>query len=149
MSEEQDGFMLNAFGVDLGQLAQNTVEEGSAMLGQAANTVSQVVHGVQGAVEGAIGEVTGAVSGAVKKVAGAVSGSPGGQASGGGTGSFPLGGSVGRGGRNATNDVRAHCGSNIDKPDILQTMFGSRASCARPVRHATSPARVWSQGEPQ
>ncbi len=107
MSDEQDGFMSNAFGLDLGQLAQNAKEEISAGLGQAANTVSQAVQGVQGALEGAIGEVTGVVSGAVKKVAGAVSGSPSGGASGGGTGSFPLGGSVGRGGRNAPNDVRA------------------------------------------
>lgn len=107
MSEEQDGFMLNAFGVDLGQLAQNIKEEGSAVLGQVASTVSQVVQGVQGAVEGAIDGVTGAVTGAVKTVAGAVSGSPSAGASGGGTGSFPLGGSVGRGGKNAPNDVRA------------------------------------------
>jgi hypothetical protein len=35
MSEEQDGFMLNAFGVDLGQLAQNVKEEGAALLSQA------------------------------------------------------------------------------------------------------------------
>jgi len=34
MSEEQDGFMLNAFGVDLGQLAQSFKEEGGALLGQ-------------------------------------------------------------------------------------------------------------------
>jgi len=34
MSEEQDGFMLNAFGVDLGQLAQNVKEEGAALLSQ-------------------------------------------------------------------------------------------------------------------
>ena len=35
MSEEQDGFMLNAFGVDLGQLAQNVKDEGAALLSQA------------------------------------------------------------------------------------------------------------------
>ena len=107
MSEEQDGFMLSAFGVDLGQLAQNIKEEGSAALGQVASTVTQAVQGVQGAVEGAIDGVTGAVTGVVKAVAGAVSGSPSAGASGGGTGSFPLGGSVGRGGKNAPNDVRA------------------------------------------
>jgi len=107
MSEEQDGFMLNAFGVDLGQLAQNIKEEGSAVLGQVTSTVSQAVQGVEGTVEGAIDGVTGAVTGVVKSVAGAVSGSPSAGASGGGAGSFPLSGSVGRGGKNAPNDVRA------------------------------------------
>ena len=107
MSDEQDSFMMNAFGVDLGQSLQKIKDDASAAIGQAASTVTQVVQGAQGVVEGAIGAVTGAVSGAAKKVAGVVSGSPGAGASGGGTGSFPLGGSVGRGGKNAPNDVRA------------------------------------------
>jgi hypothetical protein len=134
MSEEQDGFMLNAFGVDLGQLAQNIKQEGSAVLGQVASTVSQAVQGVQGAVEGAIDGVTGAVVGAVKKVAGAVapSGSPsaGQGASGGGSGTFPLGGSVGRGGKNAPNDVsavQAALGISADGQSGAQTIAAIEA----------------------
>lgn len=107
MSDEQDGFMLNAFGVDLGQLAQNVKDEGAAVLGQVASTVSQVVQGVQGAVEGAIDGAIGATVGAVKAVGEKVSSLSSGPGSGAGAGSFPLGGSVGRGGKNAPNDVRA------------------------------------------
>ena len=110
MSDEHDSWFKDAFGVDLGQSVQNLKDEASAAVGQAASTVTQVVKGVQGAVEGALDEVTGAVTGVVKKVAGAVSPSDAGGAGGGsagGTGSFPLGGSVGRGGKNAANDVRA------------------------------------------
>ena len=110
MSDEHDSWFKDAFGVDLGQSVQNLKDEASAAVGQAASTVTQVVKGVQGAVEGALDEVTGAVTGVVKKVAGAVLPSDAGGAGGesaGGTGSFPLGGSVGRGGKNAANDVRA------------------------------------------
>ena len=150
MSEEQDGFMLNAFGVDLGQLAQNAKEE----LGQVASTVSQVVQGVQGAVEGAIDGVTGAVVGVVKKVAGAASGSPSGGASGGGTGSFPLGGSVGRGGKNAPSDVRAvqtalgiaadgQCGGQtIAAIETFQRNMG-QANCHGPGRCTLEDGRHW------
>ena len=110
MSEEHDSWFKEAFGVDLGQVAQGIKDEGSAVVGQVVSTVTQVVQGVQGAVEGAIDDVTGAATGIVKKVASAVSPSGdggGGSGAGGGTGSFPLGGSVGRGGKNAPNDVRA------------------------------------------
>jgi len=113
MSDEHDSWFKDAFGVDLGQSVQNLKDEASAAVGQVASTVTQVVKGVQGAVEGTLDEVTGAVAGVVKKVAGAVSPSGAGGAGGagggaaGGTGSFPLGGSVGRGGKNAANDVRA------------------------------------------
>ena len=103
MSDEQDSWFKSAFGVDLGQMAQDAKEG----IGQVANTASQALQSVQGALEGAAENFTGTVTGAVKKVAGAVTGSPSGPASGGGTGSFPLGGSVGRGGKNAPNDVRA------------------------------------------
>ena len=110
MSDEHDSWFKAAFGVDLGQVVQRIGDEGSAVAGQVASTVTQVVQGVQGAVEGAIDDVTGAATGIVKKVAGAVSpsgGGGGGSSGGGGRGSFPLGGSVGRGGKNASNDVRA------------------------------------------
>jgi hypothetical protein len=109
MSDEHDSWFKSAFGVDLGQAVQGIEDAGSAVAGQVASTVTQVVQGVQGAVTGAIDDVTGAATAAVKKVAGAVPPSGGGGAgsAGGGTGSFPLGGSVGRGGRNAAGDVRA------------------------------------------
>ena len=110
MSEEHDSWFKEAFGVDLGQVAQGIKDQGAAVVGQVVSTVTQVVQGVQGAVEGAIDEVTGAATGVVKKVAGAVSpsgGGGGGSGTGGGTGSFPLGSSVGRGGKNAPSDVRA------------------------------------------
>lgn len=110
MSDEHDSWFKDAFGVDLGQVAQGIKDEASAAVGQVASTVTQVVQSVQGAVEGAIDSATGAATGVAKKVAGAVlpSGDGGGSsAPGGGTGSFPLGGSVGRGGKNAPNDVRA------------------------------------------
>jgi len=110
MSDEHDSWFKDAFGVDLGQAVQGIKDEASAVVGQVASTVTQVVQGVQGAVEGMIGEVTGATAGVVKKFAGAVSPSDaggGGSGAGGGAGSFPLRGSVGRGGKNAPNDVRA------------------------------------------
>jgi len=109
MSEEHDSWFKDAFGVDLGQAVQKIKDEGSAVVNQAVGTVTQVVRGVEGAVEGAIDGVTGAATGAVKKVAGAVGigGGNGASSAGAGTGSFPLGGSVGRGGKNAPSDVRA------------------------------------------
>ena len=106
MSEEHDSWFKEAFGVDLGQVAQGIKDEASAVVGQVVSTATQVIQGV----EGAVSEAAGAVGGAVKKVAGAVSpagDTGGGSAGGGGTGSFPLSGSVGRGGKNAANDVRA------------------------------------------
>lgn len=112
MSDEHDSWFKDAFGVDLGQSLNKIKDEGLAVIDDAKNKVTQVVQGVQGAVEGAVDGVTSAAAGVVKKAAGAVapSGSSGAGpagASGGGTGSFPLGGSVGRGGKNAANDVRA------------------------------------------
>ena len=110
MSDEQDSWFKTAFGVDLGEAAGKLKEQASAALGEATSKVTQVVEGVQGTVEGALDGITGAAAGVVKKVAGAVSPSGpsgAGAAPGGGTGSFPLGGSVGRGGKNAPGDVRA------------------------------------------
>lgn len=112
MSDEHDSWFKSAFGVDLGEAAGKLKEEASAALGQATTAVSGVVQQVEGAVEGAIGGVVSAAGGVVKKVAGAVApsgSSSGGSAGGssGGTGSFPLSGSVGRGGKNGAGDVRA------------------------------------------
>lgn len=112
MSDEHDSWLSDAFGLDLGQSLNRITNEAAAVIDGARNTVTQVVQEVQGAVEGAIAGVAGAAAGAVKKVAGAVapSGSVGagqGGGSAGGAGTFPLGGSVGRGGKNAANDVRA------------------------------------------
>lgn len=112
MSEEQDSWFKDAFGLDLGQAAQKIRDEASAAAQQVTSTVTRVVQGVQGAVNEAIDEVTGAVTGVAKKVAGAAGVGPGGagggaSGGGGGTGKFPLGGSVGRGGKNAAGDVRA------------------------------------------
>jgi len=107
MSDEHDSWFKDAFGVDLGLAVQGIKDEASAVVGQVTSTVTQAAQ----SVEGALGEVAGAVGGVVKKVAGAVSpsgagGGDSGSGASGGTGSFPLGGSVGRGGKNAPNDVR-------------------------------------------
>ncbi|MBC7938370.1 MAG: peptidoglycan-binding protein [Chitinophagaceae bacterium] len=121
MSDEHDSWFKEAFGVDLGQSVQKIQDEGSALIDDAKSKVSQVVEGVRGKVEETLDPALRGISGAVKKVAGAVgslgaaaAGGPpvpagAGQAagSGGEAGSFPLSGSVGRGGKNAANDVRA------------------------------------------
>lgn len=77
MGDEHDSWFKNAFGIDLGKAVDKIKDEVSA----AASAVSHVAGKVQGAVE----EVPAA----------------------GAAGSFPLGGSVGRGGKNAASDVRA------------------------------------------
>jgi hypothetical protein len=112
VSDEHDSWFKEAFGVDLGQALTKIKDEGSAAVEQGVNQVTQIVKGVQGVVDGALDGVTQVAAGVVKKVAGAVapsgSGNSGATGSGaGGTGSFPLGGSVGRGGKNAPNDVSA------------------------------------------
>jgi hypothetical protein len=110
MSDEHDSWLKDAFGLDLGASLGSIKDDAAAALGQAASAVTQTVQSVQGAVEGALDGVTGVAAGVVKKVAGAVSPSRtagAGGSAGGGTGTFPLGGSVGRGGKNAANDVRA------------------------------------------
>ncbi len=109
MGDEQDSWFQNAFGVNLGQSLKSIEDQASAAFDQAKNLGGQVVQGVQNVVSAAANEVSGAVSGAVKKVAGVLpSGLPTpGSPFGGGTGSFPLRGSVGRGGQNAANDVKA------------------------------------------
>ena len=101
MSEEHDSWFKSAFGVDLGEVA----DKAKAVVEQVENKVVAVVKQAEGIVEGAVAEVAGAAEGLVKKAAAAVSPSSGSSA--GGKGSFPLGGSVGRGGKNAPGDVRA------------------------------------------
>ena len=107
MSDEHDSWLQNAFGLDVGQALQKIKDEASSAIGQAAETVTEVVQDVRGVVEGALD----AAAGAAKKISGAVpptaSGAPARSGVAGGTGSFPLGGSVGRGGKNAPKDVRA------------------------------------------
>jgi hypothetical protein len=76
MSDEQDSFMLNAFGVDLGRAAQAVVDDPEAAVDRVANTADQAVQGVQGAAEDGIDGLPGPVAGGMKTVAGVVSGSP-------------------------------------------------------------------------
>ena len=106
MSEEHDSWVKDAFGLDLGDAAARIKEVAATVV----TDVKAVQAQVEGVIDGAIHQVTGAVSGVVKAATGAASsGSNAGSggSAGGGTGSFPLSGSVGRGGRNAPNDVRA------------------------------------------
>ena len=106
MSEEGDSWFKAAFGVDLGQAASKLKEVAGDVIAEAKGIEAQV----GGAVQGAFNQVTGAAAGLVQKATGGAPAAPkasGGGAAGGGTGSFPLGGSVGRGGKNAANDVRA------------------------------------------
>jgi hypothetical protein len=117
MSDEQDSWFQSAFGLDIGGVANKIRSEAE----QAAGKVQGVVQGVKTAVEGVVDDVVGKVTDVAKKVAGAAGvgggGAGGGGAgggspktagpAGGGTGSFPLSGSVGRGGRNAPGDVKA------------------------------------------
>jgi hypothetical protein len=49
LSDEQDSFMLNAFGLDLGRAAQGIIDDPVAAFGQAASGLAQVVQGGQGA----------------------------------------------------------------------------------------------------
>lgn len=114
MSDEHDSWFQDAFGVDLAAAAQRIRDEAFAMATQAAGAVEQVVEGAKTTVESGIDGAIGGITGVVKKVAGAVTSDAGsGAAASGGpdagtaTGSFPLRGSVGRGGRNAAGDVSA------------------------------------------
>lgn len=121
MSDEHDSWFKSAFGVDLGEAATKIKTEASAFAGEAASTAGQVVRSVQGAVEGGVDGVTSGIAGAVAKAAAGVSGAAGAvakkvagalapagaPAGGAGAGSFPLSGSVGRGGKNAPSDVSA------------------------------------------
>ena len=111
MSDEHDSWLNDAFGLDLRQSLGKIKDDAVAAIDSATSTVTQAAQEVQGAVEGAIAGVAGAAAGAAKKIAGAVAppgASGAGQGgAGGGSGSFPLRGSVGRGGKNAASDVRA------------------------------------------
>jgi peptidoglycan hydrolase-like protein with peptidoglycan-binding domain len=103
MSEEHDAWFKDAFGLDVGEAVAKIKDAAATVINEAKGVEAQV----EGAVEGVINQVTGAAAGLVKKATGAAGASGPKTAAGGGTGSFPLGGSVGRGGTNAPNDVRA------------------------------------------
>ncbi len=116
MSDEHDSWFKDAFGVDLGGAAKKIQDEVTSTATAVVTTVSAAVQSIPGTVEAGLGGIGGAISGAAKKVVAAAGGVPGsgsgggaggGGAADGGIGSFPLGSSVGRGGKNAANDVRA------------------------------------------
>lgn len=110
MSDEHDSWMKSALGIDIGDTLGKIKDEAVATFEKVEDKIVQVVKAGEAVVEGAVTEVTQAVGGVAQKVANAVSppsASPAGVASGGGTGSFPLSASVGRGGTNAPGDVRA------------------------------------------
>ena len=118
MSDEQDSWFKSAFGVDLGEAATRIENEASALAEDAKRKAGEVIQGVQHAVEGGIDGVVSGIAGAVSKAAGVVGTAATGVAkkaaeaaaaagAAAGVGSFPLRGSVGRGGQNAAEDVRA------------------------------------------
>jgi|KBSSwiStaDraftv2_1062776.scaffolds.fasta_scaffold185547_2 hypothetical protein len=117
MSDEHDSWFRNAFGLDLGEAATKIKDEASAMAEDAKTKAGQVVQGIKETVEGGIDGVVSGIAGAAAKAAGAVGSAATGVAKkaaevaagvgGSGAGSFPLRGSVGRGGQNAPEDVRA------------------------------------------
>ncbi len=109
MGDEQDSWFKKAFGVDPGEALQGIENAASAMVTEVKNKGGQVVQGVQQVVNAALDEATGAakkILGPAKPPAPKSAAPPGGGAAG-GTGSFPLSGAVGRGGKNASGDVRA------------------------------------------
>jgi peptidoglycan hydrolase-like protein with peptidoglycan-binding domain len=114
VSDEHDSWLKNAFGVDLGKAVDTITDEVSA----AASSVSQVVDKARVALK----EVPAA----------------------GGSGSFPLGGSVGRGGTNAAGDVRvvqAALGLSADGDCGPQTIAAIEAY-QRKLGHSKPDGRV-------
>ncbi len=117
MSDEHDSWFKDAFDFDVGGAVQAIKDQASAVATQAESVVTQVVQGVQGAAEGMVDAAVGVVTGVAKTVAGATGLGDAGDGSGGsssagatddaGSGSFPLRGSVGRGGKNQSGDVKA------------------------------------------
>jgi len=116
MSDEQDSWFKSAFGLDLGEAAAKVKEEASAAIDDAWTKTAQIVDGARKAVEGGIDGVVSGIAGTVAKAATGVAGAAAGVAkkaaeaagaAGAAAGSFPLRGSVGRGGNNAPDDVRA------------------------------------------
>jgi|GEM_PF-2758836 len=114
MGEEHDSWFKQAFGVDLGQAVDSLKEEAKAVVNEVENKAVEVATEVKAAVEPRIDAALHGVSGAVKKISEAAGGMlPGGSsgssgsAQGGPAGAFPLGGSVGRGGKNESDDVSA------------------------------------------
>ena len=96
MGDEQDSWFKKAFGVDPAEAFQGIQDFG----GQVVQGVQQAVSGVAEAAAGAAKKVTGSGSAPTPKPAAPpTSATP--------AGSFPLSGSVGRGGQNAAGDVKA------------------------------------------
>ena len=129
MSDEQNSWLKSTLGIDVGAVVDKVKDTASAVVEQVENKVVTVAKEVEGAVQGGVAAVEGAI-GAVSKAAGgivqkvdsalspsnaSVSGPQG--ATSGGTGSFPLHGSVGQRGKNGSGDVRA-----------VQTALGLTAS---------------------
>ena len=142
MGDEHDSWFKQAFGVDLGEAAAKVKEEVSATLEQAADGVKNVVEEVKAVVEPPLDALTTGVVGVVKKVAAAGSAIAGGDApaSASPSGSFPIQGSVGRGGANSAADVSAvqtALGLNADGKCGPQTIraieeFQKQSGQARP-----------------
>lgn len=116
MSDEHDSWFESAFGFNVGEAVQAIKDEASAAVTQATSAVTQAVQAVGSAVDEVVDGAAGVASGVVTKVAGAVGAGGGsgavppsssGAVDAGGTGTFPLRGSVGRGGQNQASDVRA------------------------------------------
>jgi len=120
MSDEHDSWFQDVFGVNLGGAAKRIEDEARAAAKRieeearaAKAQVTNIVQTVQKKVDGAIDDVVSGVSGVVKKATEVAGGAGGAGApkpaarSGGGTGKFPLSGSVGNGGQNDPNDVKA------------------------------------------
>src|SRR5689334_5173442 len=106
MSEDGDSWLKAAFGLDVADAANKIKEISTEAIGAAKNIEADV----KGAVQGVVTQVTSAASTLIQSATGGVpvpQKSGAGSAAGDGSGSFPLTGSVGRGGRNAPKDVSA------------------------------------------
>ena len=106
MSEDGDSWLKSAFGLDVAEAANRIREISSEVIGGAKGIEAEV----KGAVQGVVTQVASAATTLVQSATGGVPGpqkSGPGSLAGGGSGSFPLTGSVGRGGRNAPKDVSA------------------------------------------
>ncbi|MDQ2736710.1 MAG: OmpA family protein [Pseudomonadota bacterium] len=90
----------------MSQIADAVTQEASTLAGVVENKVTQVVQDAKDIIEPRLDAVVKGAAGIVKKVAATVGGNSA-ATSNAAAGSFPLGGSVGRGGKNAMPDVAA------------------------------------------
>jgi hypothetical protein len=72
MSDEQDSWFKDTFGLDVGQVLSNVKDDASSALSSAASAVTEAVQGVEVAVEGVVAGVAGSASDAIQEVAQAV-----------------------------------------------------------------------------